>query len=193
MLPANLGKSRKPRKDALYSREEIKVISKYKEEYKQQTTPQMQGMIFKTKILVNMFNYWVDNGNEPGGEEECICRMKVNLMTFQDTWLKPHMQELAAWVRNNWCPYATVHDSKTNVKINSLNVVWELHTEAAEEELKAILEVEQLNNKDPGVFQQRNAAAKRVIQNMSERDQAEFFAIVEVRKVNGNPEAIRHR
>jgi len=85
MLPANLGKSRKPRKDALYSREEILVISKYKEEYKEQTTREMRAEILKRKILVDLFNYWLREGKAPVDEEQCIIRMKVVLSIWPDS------------------------------------------------------------------------------------------------------------
>ncbi len=70
-------KTRKPRKDAYYTREEIRVINIHKEEYKQQTTRELRGHIFKTKILVDLFNLWVEQGNAPDNEEESTNRIKV--------------------------------------------------------------------------------------------------------------------
>ena len=71
MLPANIGKTRKPQKDALYSREELEVISKHKQEYRDQTTQEMQGEILRSKVLVDLFNYWLWEGKAPADEEEC--------------------------------------------------------------------------------------------------------------------------
>ena len=58
-------KARKIRKDAHYTHEEIQVINTHKEEYKQQITRELRGHIFKTKILVDLFNFWLEQGNAP--------------------------------------------------------------------------------------------------------------------------------
>ena len=76
----NIPKSRKPRKDALYSQDEIAVISKHKEEYRQQTTQALRGHVFKTKMLVNIYNFWLAKGMQPVDDEESLKRMKVNLL-----------------------------------------------------------------------------------------------------------------
>jgi hypothetical protein len=77
-MSSNVPKTRKPRKNALYSRDEIAVINKYKEEYRQQTTRELRGHVFKTKILVDLFNFWLAQGIAPVEEEESLNRMKVN-------------------------------------------------------------------------------------------------------------------
>jgi len=70
--------TRKPRKDALYRRDELEVLNKYKEEYRQQTTRELRANVFKTKILVDLFNFWLEKGRAPATEEESIIRMKVS-------------------------------------------------------------------------------------------------------------------
>jgi hypothetical protein len=70
-------KARKPRKDCRYSREEMKVIGKYKQEYREQTTRELRGNLFKAKILVDLFNLWLKQGKTPTTEEESANRMKV--------------------------------------------------------------------------------------------------------------------
>lgn len=60
-------------------------------------------------------------------------------------------------------------------------MIWETHQEAVEEELRQILGVEELDRQDPRCFQQRNAAAKRVLGNMSERDRSAFDEALDVR------------
>ena len=47
--------------------------------------------------------------------------------------------------------------------------------------LKQLLGVEELDNKDPQYFQQRNAAAKLAIVQMSETEKAEFDLALERR------------
>jgi hypothetical protein len=96
-----------------------------------------------------------------------------------------------AWIRNNWRPDSNIHETRANVIVNPLNLIWEIQREDVEEELRNILGVEELDNHDPGYFQQRNAAAKRVINGMSQRDRIEFNNILKDRKSKGNPEPVR--
>lgn len=70
-------KVRKPRKDSRYTREEMQVISKHKQEYREQTTRELRGNVFKTKILVDVFNLWLKQGKTPITEEDSATRMKV--------------------------------------------------------------------------------------------------------------------
>lgn len=77
------------------------------------------------------------------------------------------------------------------MKVTALNVVWETEKEAVEAELMNILGVNHLQPNDPQVFQQRNAAAKRVIEKMSEQERAKLYSIVEERKTQGHPDHIR--
>ena len=69
--------TKKPRRDALYSQEEMKVISKYKAEYKEQTTKALRAHVLRNKILVDMFNFWDANGTLPTEEAECMGWVKV--------------------------------------------------------------------------------------------------------------------
>ncbi len=70
-------KTKKPRRDAQYSREEIAVISKYKAEYKDQTTRPLRAHVLRNKILVDIFNYWDVQGTLPSEEALCVERVKV--------------------------------------------------------------------------------------------------------------------
>ena len=74
---------------------------------------------------------------------------------------------------------------------DSNNLVWETHRETVEDELQEILGVEGLDPKHPGYFQQRNAAAKQVIQKMNEQELAELNAIVDERRTHGNLDHIK--
>ena len=58
-------------------------------------------------------------------------------------------------------------------------MVWETQRETIEDELWEILGVDELDPKHPRYFQQRNAAAKRVLQKMNEQELAELNAIVD--------------
>ena len=70
--------TKQPRKGTLYSRAEIVVISKYKAEYKDQTTRALRANVLRTKILVDLFNYWDVEKTLPSDEAESIERVKVN-------------------------------------------------------------------------------------------------------------------
>jgi hypothetical protein len=69
--------------------------------------------------------------------------------------------------------------------------VWETQKAVVEEKIKEILGVEELDTKDPRYFQQRTAAAKRVLDEMTEQERTAITQIVEERKAQGNPEHIR--
>jgi len=80
--------TRKPRRGALYSREEIEVISKYKPEYKEQTTRALRAHVLRNKILVDIFNYWDVQGTLPLDEAVCVDRVKVNHETVKSMRLE---------------------------------------------------------------------------------------------------------
>lgn len=58
-------------------RDEIAVISKYKSEYKEQTTRSLRAHVMRNKILVDIFNYW-DQKGVLLSEEAVLQRAKVN-------------------------------------------------------------------------------------------------------------------
>jgi hypothetical protein len=69
--------TRRLRRDAIYSREELKVIGKYKDEYKIQTTREARKHVMK-KILLDMFTYWDELGNIAADEEDNVERARVS-------------------------------------------------------------------------------------------------------------------
>jgi len=79
-MSLNILKTRKPHKDALYCQDEIAIISKYKKEYRQQTTQALRGHVFKTKMLVDIYNFWLAKGMQPVDDKESLKQMKVNLL-----------------------------------------------------------------------------------------------------------------
>jgi len=72
--------TKQPRRGALYSREELAVISMYKAEYKDQTTRTLRAHVLRNKILVDIFNYWDVQGTLPSDEAVCVQRVKVKIM-----------------------------------------------------------------------------------------------------------------
>lgn len=94
-------------------------------------------------------------------------------------------------MRNNWRPTTNVSQYNPSIKIRAIDFVWETRREAVEEELKTILGVEELDRRDPRYFQQRNAAAKLALDNMSVEEKAELEAALETRRSDGNPENVQ--
>jgi len=94
-------------------------------------------------------------------------------------------------VRNNWRPDANVTQVNPTMKIRAIDLVWETQRDAVEEELKTILEVEELDRRDPRYFQQRNAAAKLVMLKMSVEEKAQIEKELETRRAQGNPEQVQ--
>ena len=100
-------------------------------------------------------------------------------------------KELAAWIRNNWRPSATLAQLKPIIKIRAIDFIWETHKETVEAELRILLGVEELDNRDPRYFQQRNAAARLALEKMSVAERAEMDLALETRRLEGNPEHIQ--
>jgi hypothetical protein len=76
------------------------------------------------------------------------------------------------------------------MKIRAIDYVWDSRREEVEEELKMLLDIEELDHKDPRCFQQRNAAAKLVLEKMSVEERAEMELGLERRRAEGNLENI---
>lgn len=94
-------------------------------------------------------------------------------------------------MRNNWRPNASATHSHPIIKMRAIDFVWETRRDAVEEELKTLLEVDELDCKDPRYFQQRNAAAKSVLEKMSVEERAELDYGLEIRRAKCNPENVQ--
>jgi hypothetical protein len=71
-------KTKQPRKGTLYTKPELLVISKYKTEYKEQTTRALRTNVLRNKILVDLFNYWLEQKTLPSEGEKSMQRVKVS-------------------------------------------------------------------------------------------------------------------
>ena len=76
-MSINPPKQRRLRRDGLYTLEEKMVIHKYKQEYIMLTTRELRAQLLKEHILVDIFNYWTAQGNQPKDETESISQQKV--------------------------------------------------------------------------------------------------------------------
>src|ERR1700682_4312736 len=79
IMPQLVPNTNRPRRDAIYSKEEMVVLGKYKDEYKTQTTKEMRKHAMK-KILLAIFTYWDDRGNIAADEEDNADRARVVLL-----------------------------------------------------------------------------------------------------------------
>ena len=77
------------------------------------------------------------------------------------------------------------------MKIWAIDYIWETRKDIVEEELKTLLGVEELDQKDRRHFEQRNAAAKLAMDKMSVEEKAEMELGLEKRRAEGNPEKIQ--
>ena len=69
--------TKQPRRGTLYSKGELLVITKYKAEYKEQTTRALRANVLQNKILVDLFNYWDVQNTLPLNEVESLEWVKV--------------------------------------------------------------------------------------------------------------------
>lgn len=76
-LESLLRKKRNRINTVSYSKEERKVLEKHKEEYKSQTTRHQRAQVFRSKILVDIYNFWKDNSMLPDNDEESLNRILV--------------------------------------------------------------------------------------------------------------------
>jgi hypothetical protein len=75
--------------------------------------------------------------------------------------------------------------------MRAIDFVWETQRDVVEDELKLLLGVEELDFKDPRVFQQRNAAAKLAMAKMTVEERAEVESGLETRRAEGHPEKVQ--
>lgn len=66
-------------------------------------------------------------------------------------------------------------------------MIWNDYRDQVFEELKDLLNVEEIDPSSPGVFQQRTVASKRVFDKMSEAEKEEIYQKVETYRKEGLP------
>lgn len=77
------------------------------------------------------------------------------------------------------------------MKIRAIYFVWKTQRDVIEEELKLLLDIEDLDNQDPWYFQQRNATAKLALEKMNLEDKAQMERELEIWQEQGNPEVVQ--
>ena len=193
MSTSKTKKIRKGRQDCEYTLEECKVIQIYKEEYQSQTTKECHGHIFKAKILLDIFNYWTNDGALSFSAEEANKHVKVSAANQGHLSLMLSGQALGKWIANNWCLYVTVKASKSEVQFTRIDAVWRTQRAVVEAKLKIMLGVDKLDTLTQGYFEQCTAAARHVHECMDEGEKKKIENEVKKVKVEGNEPEIREK
>ena len=81
---AVFGSHQNPRKDCKYNAKELKQILSFKNIFINANTIPEQLLILQSQILSVMFNYWVENGQEPRDQEESWSWAKVVVYAMID-------------------------------------------------------------------------------------------------------------
>ena len=82
---------------------------------------------------------------------------------------------------------------KSWIQCTAIDVIWREHRKEVEEEIKVMLNIEQVDFSIKEVFQQRTAAAKKVLMKMSPVEKEDILQKVENYKNNGLPIDIQRR
>ena len=102
-------------------------------------------------------------------------------------------QKLAAWIANNWRPRIRNSEQQTKIRVTILDVIWRSKRAEVLEELKEILDVENIDSRTPGFFQKRTTAAKWVLEKLTEKEREELEAEVERIKTSGHEPEIQQQ
>lgn len=73
------------------------------------------------------------------------------------------------------------------LRMSPIELVWELHKPAVDDELKKMLGTTSIDAFHQNLFEKRTTACKNVLDAMSIPDRAEFDSILENRRRQGNP------
>ena len=99
------------------------------------------------------------------------------------------------WIRNNWRPTSSTNVEKDTgtYRVTTLDVIWHTFQEKVYEELKDILDVSEVDTSTKGFFIHRTAAAKRVYEKMTKKDQEWVQAEVKNWKTHSLPQAVQRQ
>ena len=105
------------------------------------------------------------------------------------------VQNLSAWIRNNWRPYHTNRGLVPNERKKSrLDIIWMEMKERVKKEIFAMMKEEGLTSEPTAddIFRRRTAAAKRVYLSLSPDDQAAVQMKID-NKTDVVPDEIKQR
>lgn len=109
----------------------------------------------------------------------------------------PLLQKLAAYLRNNWRPIVTQEANvKSRVRYTAAEYVYNNRRDLVEQGVREILGMGPSDTVDfsrPECFQNRTAAIKRVLENMSVRDREDVDAQVDMHRRTGLPAEMQRR
>jgi hypothetical protein len=78
-------------------------------------------------------------------------------------------------------------------RVTKLDVIWYTFQKQVYEELKDILDVTEVDTSTKGFFEQQTTAAKRVYENLNQKDQEWVQAEVKNWKTRSLPQAVQHQ
>lgn len=79
---ANIHRITRTRKESIYTVDERRILKAYKEEYRQLSSAEERASLFKSKILVDVFNHWASRGKAPGNDLESAEAIKVSYVAL---------------------------------------------------------------------------------------------------------------
>jgi hypothetical protein len=110
-------------------------------------------------------------------------------MNFTVGWF----QFLLEWIANNWRRNGPSQESTLNIHIRAIDVVWRQRKEECEEEIRKILNVEELDTTAPEYFQQRMAGAKLVLDRLTVPERLAVDAEVTKIKETGHEKEVQQQ
>lgn len=181
-----------------YTKEERKVLDEFKEEYQLQTTRHLRAQVFRSKILVGIYNYWKDNGMVPQTDEESLNRiMVVIFLKLKNILFYCLPQKLSAWLSNNWRPKVTLETKpKMQIRCTANDVLFREYRKDVDEEIKNLLDMdgeEIVDYSKQEIFRLRTKATANVFSNMSTAKKEEVLNKVEKYKKTGLPEDLQRQ
>lgn len=101
-------------------------------------------------------------------------------------------KELGAWLSNNWRPTVTQEASRTTtIRCTAIDVISREYADDVQRELKNMLGEDDFDLAKNVVFEQRTAAAKRVLENMTPAEREKIHDKVKHYKEVGLPSDIQ--
>jgi hypothetical protein len=183
---------------AAYSTEERKVLDQFKEEFQLQTSRQLRAQVFRSKILVAIYNYWKDNSMVPQSDEESLNRILVCFPFLIEIFIIYYQpQKLSVWLSNNWRPKVTLEGKrKMSIRCTKNDVLFREYRKDVDEEVRNLLDMaddEVVNYSNPEIFKLRTKATAMVFSNMSAVKKEEVLEKIEKYKKMGLPAEVQQQ
>jgi len=151
---------------AVYTAAERAILDPYKEEYQRASTVSERKLVAQD-VLVEIFNYWSDQGVDLYDKEE---RTRVRC-DFRSS--SPHSsapQRLVYWMQNTWRKPKAVEAPRMILKVKPIEVLWQTRQQDVFAEIARLLGIPSADANTPGWFQKRMLAMKNILSMMSDEE-----------------------